>query len=244
LDVKFNRAYNSGSNYNLGALGYGWSHNHQVFLAHSSDYAPGLGQRQPTDAAALIVFTRVILDVMGSEDNIQGWMTADLTTKWGMDQLLDNAVTVHLIGTSLEYIRLPDGNYNPPPGIRQALIQEGNYYYVQGSGNTCMIFDADGRGRVWLDANGNTLTYTYDGEGKLLSVGAPTLGQTLTLVYSGTLLTSVSDQAGRTVAFEYTDDELTTFRDAEGHATHYSYDAAHRLASVTRPRGNTVVTNV
>ena len=243
LDVTFRRTYNSASNDSLGPLGYGWSHNQQVFLAASSDYAPGLGQRQPTDAAAFIVFAQVTLDVLEQEETIENWMTADLVTKWAMDQLIDNAITVHLSATSLGYVRLPDGNYNPPPGIHQALVQESDYYYVQGPGNTCMIFDTDGKGRVWLDANGNSLTYTYDGDGLLQSVGNATLGQTLTFSYTDERLTSVSDQAGRSVAFVYTDDELTSFRDTEGHAYQYRYDDAHRLVSITKPLSNTVVTN-
>ena len=243
LSLNFSRSYNSNGNYALGPLGYGWTHNHNLSLAPHSDYGPGLGQRQPTDAAALIVYAQVILDLMANEENIQGWMTADLATKWAMDQLLDNAVTVHLSTTSLEYIRLADGSNNPPPGVRYVLVQEGDYTYVQ-QGAACMIYDAEGRGRFWIDGNGNTLTYTYDGESKLQSVGAPTLGQTLTLVYSGTLLTSVSDQAGRAVTFEYTDDELTTFHDAEGYASHYGYDDAHRLTTVTTPRGHTVTANI
>ncbi len=243
LSLNFSRSYNSGSSYALGPLGYGWTHNHDLLLARHSSHASGLGQRQPTDAAALIVYAQVILDLMANEENIQGWMTADLATKWAMDQLLDNAITVHLSGTSLEYIRLADGSNNPPPGVRYVLVQEGDYTYAQ-QGAACMIYDAEGRGRFWIDANGNTLTYTYDGDGKLQSIGNATLDQTLVFTYTNDLLTSVGDQTGRTVTFEYTDDELTAFRDAEGYASHYGYDDAHRLTTVTTPRGHTVTTNI
>jgi RHS repeat-associated protein len=244
LDLAFGRSYSSGSSYDRGPLGYGWSYNQQTALAFHHDYRAGLGQRQPTDAAALILFAQVILDVLEHERNIQGWMTADLAAKWAMDQLIDNAVTAHFGTTTVEYIRLADGSHNPPPGIHWRLRHNGDYHYAQGPDNTCMIFDAQGRGRVWADANGNTLTYTYDGAGRLLSVASPTLGQSLAFTYTGDLLTAVADPAGRAVAFEYTGNELTTFRDAEGHAYTYAYDSAHRLVSVTRPRGNTVVTNV
>jgi len=95
-----------------------------------------------------------------------------------------------------------------------------------------------------MDASGNTLTYTYDGDGKLQSVGNPTLGQSLVFTYTNNLLTTVGDQAGRTVTFEYTDGEMTTFRDAEGYASVYGYDDAHRLTTVTTPRGYTITTNI
>ena len=243
LDLAFGRSYSSEASDALGPLGYGWSHNQQASLVFHHDYEAGLGRRQPTDAAALIVFVHVSLDVLASEDSIEGWMTADLVSKWAMDQLIDNAATAHFGPTTAEYVLLPDGSYNPPPGISWQLLKQGDYTYAQGPGNTCMIFDADGRGRVWTDANGNTLTYTYDGEDKLQSVGAPTLGLTLTFAYSGTLLTSVSDQAGRAVTFEYSGNDLTAFHDAEGNVTRYHYDTDHRLLSVTRPLSNTVVAN-
>ncbi len=242
LSLDFSRAYNSFNN-SLGPMGYGWTHNHMLSLVTQSDYGPALGLRQPTDASALIIFSQVILDVAENEDNIQGWMTADLATKWAMDQLLDNAVTASLIGTSLKYIRLPDGTFNPPPGIRYDLVQKDGYIYAQ-QGSACMIYNAEGRARYWIDASGNTLTYTYDGDGRLQSVGNPTLGQTLMFTYTDDLLTAVGDQAGRAVTFEYTDGELTTFRDAEGHASAYGYDDAHRLTTVTTPKGHTITTNV
>ena len=243
LDLAFGRAYSSGRSYNLGPMGYGWSHTQQASLAFHHDYRAGLGRRQPTDAAALITFAHVLLDALDHEETIEGWLVADLAAHWAMDQLIDNAVTAHFGATTAEYVLMPDGSYNPPPGLYWQLLKKGDYYYAQGEGNTCMIFDAEGRGRIWTDANGNTLTYAYNGEGRLLSVDNPDLGQSLVFTYTGDLLTAVADQAGRTVSFEYTEDELTTFRDAEGLAHHYHYDDGHRLVSVTRPEGNTVVTN-
>ncbi|MBN1315214.1 MAG: hypothetical protein JXA42_07095, partial [Anaerolineales bacterium] len=243
LDLAFNRAYNSGSNTNLGPMGYGWSHNQQTSLSFHDDYEVALGRRHPTDAASMIVFAQVILDVLGHEENIQGWMAADLATKWAMDQLTDNAVTAHFGTTTAEYTVLANGAYNPPTGAYQQLLQQGEYYYAQGPGNTCTIFDTQGRGRIWTDANGNTLTYNYDGDGRLLSVGSSTLEQSLVFTYTGDLLTGIGDQSGRSITLEYTGNELTLFRDAEGNAYTYTYDSSHRLTTVTRPLGNTVVTN-
>ena len=242
LGLRFSRAYNSGDNLSLGPLGYGWHHNYERFLIFHSSWGPGLGQRHPTDAAAMITYAYVALDLMENELNIQGWTATTLATKWAMDQLLDNAVTVNLGATTLEYIELADGSYNPPPNIRQELVQVGGSYFLQGQPDACLTFDGGGRIRAWQDRNDNTLTFSYDGDGQLQTV-ANTLGLSLTLTYNGTHLASVTDFAGRSVSYEYTGDELTTYRDAENQAWHYGYDAAHRLTSVTHPLGNVVVTN-
>ena len=64
LDLTFARSYSGEGNYDLGSMGYGWSHNQQASLVFHHDYLAGLGRRQPADAAALIVFSQVILDVL------------------------------------------------------------------------------------------------------------------------------------------------------------------------------------
>ncbi|MBC7248827.1 MAG: hypothetical protein H5T62_00955 [Anaerolineae bacterium] len=242
LELGFVRSYNSGHR-EASPLGYGWSHNHNIFLRFHSDGGPPLGQRQPTDAASLIVSAYVTLDLLETPLNIQKWTTAVLTNKWAMDQLIDNGITVYMGLTTLEYIKLADGTYNPPPGIRDNLVQAGSSYYLCGPVNACLTFDAEGKVRAWQDTNGNTVIYTYDGGGKLQTI-ANSLGLTLTLTYSGSLITSVSDQAGRSVSFGYTDADLATYQDAEGHTWRYAYDTAHRMVSVTHPLSNVVVTNV
>ena len=113
---------------------------------------------------------------------------------------------------------------------------------LQGAGNKALFFDSNGRAHTWQNANGSTLTFAYNGDGTLQSVATGN-GMTLTLAYGGGHLISVTDQTGRSVGYTYTDDELTGFEDAETNTWSYTYDDAHRLTSVTRPEGNTVVTN-
>ncbi|MBT1077338.1 DUF6531 domain-containing protein, partial [Geobacter grbiciae] len=55
--LSLKRSYNSGNNNMNDSLGYGWSHNYRLYVEPHSSTPFGLGQRQPVDAAALIVAT-------------------------------------------------------------------------------------------------------------------------------------------------------------------------------------------
>ncbi|MFA7060341.1 MAG: DUF6531 domain-containing protein, partial [Pedobacter sp.] len=50
LGLEFSRSYDSNFNYAKRALGYGWSHNYDIYLTPTSHGEPGLGGRQPVDA--------------------------------------------------------------------------------------------------------------------------------------------------------------------------------------------------
>ena len=243
MGLSFIRYYSSGGKYSLEPLGYGWSHNYAIFLRPHSDGGPGLGQRQPTDAASMVTYAYVSLDLLKNQRNIRGWTITSLAAKWAMDQLIDNAVSVHIGPKVFEYIKLANETYNPPPGIRRDLVQSGSNFSLQGEFNDCLIFDAEGKITTWKDTNNNTMTFAYDGNGMLQTI-TDGFGRTLTFAYSGDRLASVTDFAGRSISFEYTDNNLTTHRDAENNTWSYGYDSEHRMSSVINPLTNVVVTNV
>jgi hypothetical protein len=62
--LTFARYYDSGQNYRKDVLGYGWTHNYDISANTVSHGAPGLGDRQPMDAAPLIAQGVVALDLM------------------------------------------------------------------------------------------------------------------------------------------------------------------------------------
>jgi len=94
-----------------------------------------------------------------------------------------------------------------------------------------------------LDANGNTLSFTYDGQGRLLSQSANsgTQAMTTTYAYGGPDLASVSDPLGRTV--QITTDavgRVTQLTDPSGNATRIAYDGLDHVQSTTDPAGHTI----
>ncbi len=245
--LHFSRSYNSDNNTRKGVLGYGWTHSYDIYASKHSDIKSGLGLRQPVDAAALMVSYLVTLDLMTPSDlSAKEWMTGVLVGKWAMDQLLDNAVTMQLQNNALTYIKLPDGSYNPPPGLTTALSYTSGLYKLTERFGTVIDFNADKKISAWADVDGNVMSFTYDTTAsKKLTQVKDSKNRTLTLGYTNDYLTSVADSSARTVYYgQNTNGNLTTFTDAAAKAWGYGYDATgHRLLRVKDPLLVTLATN-
>ena len=119
--MSFKRSYNSGQINLRSALGHGWNHNLDIQAQVRSEGASGLGWRSPVDAVAMLVASVVAKDLVTNQNNAKGWVTAALASKWAIDQLNENAVSIQMGGKNAEFIKLPDGSYNPPPGVTTEL---------------------------------------------------------------------------------------------------------------------------
>lgn len=240
--LRFARSYNSANIYQKGALGSGWTHNYDIYHQSHSHSDPVLGNRLPVDAASAIVAFYAIGDLMGGEKNLQDWVVSVLAAKWAVDQLLDNAVSVHVGNKILEYIKLADNSYNPPPGITAQLINNGDdtFRLEERIGRT-IWFDSQSRISSSEDADGNFMTFEYSGD-KLQTV-MDFFNRALTFSYSGDLIQSVSDSAGRMVSYGYVNDELRTYTDPENKIWTYGYDPEHRMTTLTNPLQITTATN-
>ncbi|MEM7343636.1 MAG: RHS repeat-associated core domain-containing protein, partial [Chloroflexota bacterium] len=244
LSLPFVRSYNSNSNFDVGPLGQGWSHNYDVNVTTYSNGNIGLGLRQPVDVASALVTALVTHDLLSNQLNSAGWTASVLAAQWGMDELTDNITNVSFFNEVLEYTKLADGTFAPPPGVRMDLIKSGNYFYLKGDDRRgAFTFDSTGKWRAWQDTDDNTLTLTYSGN-NLQTVTSSLGGQTLNFVYSGSNVTGVTNSAGHSLGFSYTGDNLTTYTDAENKNWVYTYDAFNRLASIKNPENNTVATNI
>ena len=89
------------------------------------------------------------------------------------------------------------------------------------------------------DGRGNQHSLSYDGSDQLTQV-TDGVGRTLTYTFSDSRLSSVSDGT-RTVSFTHTDNNLTSSTSPLGNTTSYAYDAGGLMTSLTRPEGNTSV---
>lgn len=242
LNLSFTRSYDSRLNYTKRSFGYGWTHNLDIYIKESSDGAPGLGRRQAVDAAPLIAGFYTIIRVFRSSATLQNWVINSMASKWAVDQLIGNAVTVYLGRKTLEFIKLPDGSYSPPPGMTTTLVRnpDGTYSLRERFG-TQLDFNSNKQVSTWTDVDQNRITFGYNGA-DLTSV-SNTFGRSFTLSYSGGLLTRVSDSAGRSVSYSYTNDNLTRYTDPEGKNWGYGYNTAHRMTTLSDPMGTTTATN-
>lgn len=239
------RSYDSDKKYNKRTLGYGWTHNNDLFLKASSYADPVLGNRQPVDTASFVIALYITSDLMKAyDDTADAWMVSSLIGKWSGDHMTDNAVTAYLGDKGFEYIMLPDGTYAPPPGITTQLVKNPDgTFSLQERFGTRMNFNADKKISEMKDVDGNTMTFAYNADKNLTSI-KDALGRTLTLSYTDGKISSVADSAGRSVSYTYdSSDNLTGYSDPEKKVWSYSYDTMHQILEEKTPLNITKVTN-
>lgn len=243
LGLSFSRTYNSGKHRSQRTLGYGWTHNNDIYLGRLSHGDPSLAGRQPVDAAALITAFYISLDLLTNQDDLEGRMISVLISKWAIDQLIENAVIVHMGNKVMEFIELPDGTYASPPGITTELVDNGDgTFHLDERFGEQMVFDKNNRITTYTDVDGNTMTFTYTNDN--LSKVQDAFGRSLTQNYTDGRISLVIDSAGRSVSYGYdAKGNLITYTDPEGKIWHYAYDSNHRMTSLTNPLGIITATN-
>src|SRR5208282_2588422 len=224
MRLGFARSYDSGLNDTQRMLGYGWTHNYDIYIGSISHGDPVLGRRQPIDAASFISALYVILDLVNTQNNIQGWMSAALASKWAVDQTVNNALVVHKGKKIMEFIQLANGTYAAPPGSTLSLAANSNgTYSLLGRFGDSTEFNTNMQISQSADADGNTITFTYTGNN--LTTIQDNFNHSLTLQYDGSnRVNSVLDSAGRSVSYGYDgNNNLTSFTDADGKVWGYGY---------------------
>lgn len=142
-------------------------------------------------------------------------------------------------GSQVAFLRQGTGYVPSAPRLIATLTQDstsGNWTLTR-QAREKLVFSSAGKVLSDGDLNGYTTTYTYSA-GLLTTITDSSGLRSLTLGYTGSLLTSVTDPIGRVVRFSYNDGagNLTDVTDVNGGVTHYSYDANHRLLTTTDPR--------
>ena len=242
--VSLARHYTSGQRFSKRSMGYGWTHSYDASVETISDGAVAFGLNASRDAVPMIVQNFINLQLMdGGDPDVQEWITSCLVTKWGIDQLVENAVVVRMGGRSLEYVRMPDGTYNPPPTVTTELIKtNGLFRLVERLGKEHR-FNADGLLSSIVDADGNTMSLAYNAQTNLQTV-TDSYSRALTFTHTSGKLTQVSDGTGRTVSFGYTDDDLTSFTDQDSEVWEYQYDTNHQMIAMSDPLDQVTTSNI
>jgi RHS repeat-associated protein len=243
LGVQLGISYSSMETARESLLGRGWRHSLDARIHSGSDGATMFGARRAADATPLIVAARVVTDLLDENAGAAEWTVAALAAKWAIDQTMDNSVIARTGDTALTYVRMPDGAYNPPPGVTAELIRTNGQYRLVERFGTEFRFDATGRAESLVDVHGRTTQFAYNAQTDLQSV-TDAYGRELTFSYSAGRLVQVSDNTGRHVAFDYSGDDLVRFTDAEGGEWEYRYDDAHRIIALIDPLGQTTASNV
>jgi RHS repeat-associated protein len=130
--------------------------------------------------------------------------------------------------------------YTSPAGdfsvlTKRASVSDSVQYDRNYPDGTTASFTPDGRLKYLTDRFSNTVTYGYDGSGRLTSVTDPA-SKSLTLAYTNGKLASITDPGGRVSLFSVnaTSGNLSSIRDPSGAYTFQgSYDSNHRLTQRT-----------
>jgi RHS repeat-associated protein len=184
--------------------------------------------------------------------NSQDVSTGPLGNGWShsfnifLTNITASGLSVHYSdGKVLEYVQQPGtatftSGY---PGYYDTLVSNGDGSWTLGkTDQRAYVFDSSGKLTAIRDRNSNQITLTYSGSN--LSQVTDTVGRAFGFTYSGSRLTSVTDPAGRTLQFGYDSaSNLTSFRDARGNLNTYVYDASNRLTRIVDGRQNNLVVN-
>ncbi len=139
-------------------------------------------------------------------------------------------------------------SFNSPVQVKDAKGNQRIFYYnssnnnldsIRNPDNSLQFFYYNSEGQVIqsIDGNGNVTTYTYSGEGDLLSVKTFAGIKQFTYDAAGRKVSS-TDENGHTTTYEYdNDDNLTKITDPLGRTIENTYDANNQLLSVKDKKG-------
>jgi RHS repeat-associated protein len=143
---------------------------------------------------------------------------------------------------------LSNGTFVAPPGVTDTLVQNANGTYTLTTAHQVRyIFSSSGVLTAIADRDNNTTTLAYT-NGLLTAVTDPG-GRSLTFTYDGSnRIVTITDPLPapntRTVRFGYdANGDLTTVTDVKGGVTTYAY-SNHQMTSLTDANGHLAVQNV
>ncbi len=262
--LSFNRIYNSNLNENKDSgLGYGWRHNYAIDATPRTAWEESLGNGTAEQASSFVVSVYAAKEVMNSltssssdADIAKAWSTAALIARWGIDEMLENSVSIRIGKEAMQFVKQYKNTgtttspifseyYAAPAGTNYKLIKNSsNKYELSAPYGETMVFNADNNIESITTLFGRTTTFTYNSDKKLTTVTDP-FARTLTLTWSGDKITGVSCM-GKSATFSYTGDNLTSCTDVLSKSWVYEYDVNNRMTVFKNPNngGSIVVRNV
>lgn len=223
--LSFSRHYSSlFRNSDTQHMGYGWTHplHIRASVRTATEEAVGLGNIQ--HAATLLVSTLVGSDLYSDDASPKEWAVTALTVGWFVDQMTDNGVSIVIGPDTFQFIKMPDGSYEPPAGSTMELTEvNGNFHLKQRHGNTIVFED----------------TQDPDDEGQRVQKIVGIDGHEMTFDYhNDDRINYVEDDFGRRYTFGYnSDDRIDQITDSTGRDIHYRYDSEGNLDRYTDPEG-------
>jgi RHS repeat-associated protein len=245
--ITLSRHYSSSRrHHNLAGMANGWVHSYYARAADVSAPLAGLGDTTPAQMAPLIVATKAAFELYSTTATPKNWAVSSLIAKWGIDQIINNAVSVSLGKDTLQFTKQPNGTFTPPAGSTHALLKtNGAYWLRERNGNT---FKFNGAGFLTniVDQYSQGLTITYNASNWVSTV-KDWKNRQFTFNYTGTplRLTSITDSTtpSRSVSFGYSGNNLTGVTDPENKTSTFVYDSNHQIIATKDALNRVVVSN-
>jgi RHS repeat-associated protein len=230
-------------NANPAGMAPGWLHSYYCNATAISDPEGGLGTETVEQMSPMIVATYTALNLYNNIiPDPKNWTTTALIAKWGIDQLINNAVTINLGNATIQFTKQPSGSYTPPPNCTMSLISTNGAYWLQERHGRTFKFNTNSVLTNIVDQYGQSMKLSYNSNNLVTNVTDWT-NRSLTFTYTGGVLTSVSDSSGRSVSYGYTNGELTSYIDPQANTTTYAYDTNNELIATFDGLGNLVESN-
>jgi RHS repeat-associated protein len=249
--ITLSRYYNgTRRNSNASGMADGWIHNYCITANNIAAPQAGLGGTTPAQAAPMLAATAAAIAMYnGGSPDAKNWLTTALITKWGVDQLIKNGVSVNLGKDTLQFVQQPNGVFTPPANSTATLTQSNSAYSLLLRHGNTFNFNSSGLLTNIMDQYSQALNLTYNASNWVSTV-ADWKSRTFTFTYSGTpqRLVSVTDGT-RTVSYGYAttynpQGDLTSFTDAEGETSTYTYDTNHQITGTLDALSRLVVSNL
>ncbi|MEI7733692.1 MAG: transglutaminase domain-containing protein, partial [Verrucomicrobiota bacterium] len=247
--VRFTRYYSSSRRlHNLASMAHGWTHNYNMKAMDVSAPLAGLGDTTPAQMAPMIVATKSAFELYNTSPSPKNWAVTALIAKWGLDQLINNAVSVTLGDDTIQFIKQPNGTYTPPAKSTMTMYKTNGVYRVRERHGNTYKFNSVGLLTNIVDLYNQNLTVTYDSSNRVSTI-KDWKNRTLTLTYSGSpqRLATVADNTGRSVSYDYTtaagQTDLTSVTDPESKASTFVYDTNHQIIATLDALNRVVVSN-
>ena len=250
--ITLSRYYNGTRRFSsAGGMTPGWIHNYCATANNTAAPQAGLGGTTPAQMAAMLVATYATLNLYNNaQPDPKNWLTTALISKWGVDQLTKNGVSISLGKDTVQFVKQPNGTFTPPANCTMTLTQSGSTYSLQQRHGNTFKFNAAGFLTNIVDQYSQSLNLTYNASNWVSTIKDWQNRATFTFTYSGTpqRLASVTDGT-RTVSYGYATTynpkgDLTSFTDAEGKTSTYGYDTNHEITATLDALSRLVVSNV
>ncbi|MEO0510797.1 MAG: RHS repeat-associated core domain-containing protein [Verrucomicrobiota bacterium] len=242
--LNFTRHYTSNTRFQDDQnIGYGWTHPLHIRVTNRTAVEEVLGLGTTEHAAGFLTSALVASDLYRTTASAKEWGVANLAVTWFTDLMTNSAVSITIGPDTFQFVRQPDGTFEPPAGSTMELTEvSGNYRLKQRLGNTIHFEDTqdsedDGqRVQKIVDVDGKEMTFAYHSDDRIDYV-EDAYGRRYTFGYnSNNQITTLTDSTGRSIGFRYdSEGNQDRYTDPEGKFTYYVYEAS------TDPDGATPV---